>query len=377
VTGRNLAAFIMAIAVVVISLPFLVKTDFGTTWSFPEVTTKNPYKPTEQMVCTTSGSAVLIGSNGETLKTPVALRAFRIVSLGIFQTESSETIKALRVTVSYKISGVGLKWETLVVILNIYGMTTTTGTQQKESRLTADTLTAEMPIEENTVEVVTRQTQLKEGARVTFDFGCTLVVKCTTESGVQLQNRTYEARFIFPTIYRTSIGGGVTQGGTTGTAPYKVVIQSRAPGVFSYTLLETCDATGKPKDTFAKEEAVYCNIKGRNNGQTADGAIIVIYDLDTAKEVQRFGTMVVSPGAEFSVLRAHLGPMPDRDWKLQFAMDTTATQFTVDTRGGSTTITTDSNQYATQLADDILNGRVPTGLSEKYLMYCIVYPGQK
>ena len=100
----------------------------------------------------------------------------------------------------------------------------------------------------------------------------------------------------------------------------RVVTVPLAYGDFSYTLLEPCDVDGTPKTYFKEGETVYFNIKGINNGTGDEGAIIVITDVETGEELKRIGTMVVSPGEEFSALAVLIGTMPDHDWQVKCEM---------------------------------------------------------
>jgi len=103
-------------------------------------------------------------------------------------------------------------------------------------------------------------------------------------------------------------------------AESQVVTVAVATGIFAYTKLESCDSAGTPKSSFLAGDTVYANIKGKNNGVVADGAVIVVTDNDTGTELTRLGSTVVNPGAEFTMSKVLIGTMPKRDWNIKFAM---------------------------------------------------------
>lgn len=100
----------------------------------------------------------------------------------------------------------------------------------------------------------------------------------------------------------------------------EVIIEALEAGYFLYEILDIVDSKAKPRNKFAPGETVYCNIQGTNYSTTPDKATIVVTDLDTGAEVKKFITDEVEPGMSFSLILAALGTMPNRNWRLRFAL---------------------------------------------------------
>lgn len=99
-----------------------------------------------------------------------------------------------------------------------------------------------------------------------------------------------------------------------------------AEGNFKYEVLETVGeespsgGPATPRTRFRAGETVYVHYKVRNDGTVPAKATIVVTDIDAAKEVTRYITADVDPGWRYEIFKATVGTMPNKDWKLRFAM---------------------------------------------------------
>jgi len=103
-------------------------------------------------------------------------------------------------------------------------------------------------------------------------------------------------------------------------ATKKVIIEALQAGIFGYQLLDIIDANGVVRNKFAPGETVYCHIIVSNYGYAPDKATIVVTDLDTGAEIKKLITDIVALEAFFEFSKVDLGTMPNRDWKLRFAL---------------------------------------------------------
>jgi len=91
-------------------------------------------------------------------------------------------------------------------------------------------------------------------------------------------------------------------------------------GNFKFEILETVDETGAARSKFRQGETVYCHYKVRNDGSVKDRATIIVTDIDTGAKVTEYLTDYCDPGWKFEAAKATVGTMPNKDWKLRFAM---------------------------------------------------------
>jgi len=95
---------------------------------------------------------------------------------------------------------------------------------------------------------------------------------------------------------------------------------------FKYEALETVgdeSPIGGPavaRSRFKVGETVYCHYKVRNDGTVPDKATIVVTDIDTGATVATYMTASVDPGWRYEAFKATIGAMPNKDWKLRFAL---------------------------------------------------------
>jgi len=100
-----------------------------------------------------------------------------------------------------------------------------------------------------------------------------------------------------------------------------------AEGNFKYEILETVSAEtpfegpAVPRSKFAQGETVYVHYKIRNDGAVKARATIKVTDIDTGAVVTTIGpTSEVDPGWKLEIFRATVGTMPNRNWRLRFAV---------------------------------------------------------
>lgn len=99
-----------------------------------------------------------------------------------------------------------------------------------------------------------------------------------------------------------------------------------AEGNFKYEVLETVGEESPiggpavPRSKFRAGETVYVHYKVRNDGDVPAKATIVVTDIDEAKQITKYTTAEVDPGWKYEIFKATVGTMPNRNWKLRFAM---------------------------------------------------------